>query len=821
MPLSSIRRALTRPHAAASLLVWVSGIALAQISGNGPGRFVDIVEVNEHDEQIDINVQFNCSVRYVTHLPASEGKELRVQLQPLPDCRVAPGVPISGEIPPLSGGAGVLGAVRVDTDVPGQITLVFDFKKSEQFVLAQGVDPRALRVRVIRPISRKGQILLTQPTDSVSNFAINLESQPKPFDPEAVERAHQLLQAPAFVSEVVMEGQKWYRLRVGPIERRSEADHLLEKALAEYPRAWLAIGDDAVTSDPTATGTTGLPSVERMGSDPTLDPATLKTMLSQVKSAMAAHDYPTAIRILTKLQRQPEFPERSRAQELLGLARERSGQLAHAKAEYEEYLRRYPKGEAAERVALRLRILRAATETAQGGAQPGKSEGRWQFTGGVAQLFRYDGTRVDNTNGNAAPGTTITPTTTQTTSDNELFNNVDLLARRRGDQIDWMGRLSTGYAKSFASQNSFGSQNQTQVSIASVEFVDRSLGLLGRFGRQTRNQDGVLGTFDGMFVSYQWRPAWGINFTTGYPVEQTYASVRSDRRFEAVALAYSPPGAHWDASLFAALEQFDGIRDRQATGFEARYLASHGSLVLVVDYDTFYRSLNTASLLGTVQLPYRWNVSFDAERRNSPVLTTRNALIGQPATTLTQLESQGFSQETLFQWARDRTPYTTDYSVTATRPVGQRLQFSATVGASQTSATPGSGGVDAQPPTGTEVVYQAQLYGSSLWRSGDFSVASISYANTQTGKVDTASITTRFPIAGAWRLGPRLTVDRRVLATDGSTEITYIPAALVDYQRGLKLLQFEVGGELGKRAAALETQSTKRYYVSLSYRIGF
>jgi len=821
MPHSSIRRRFIRLLTAASLLLWLNGIALGQVGAGGPGRFVDIVEVADRDDQIDITVQFNCSVRYITHLPASEGAELRVQLQPLPDCRIAPGVPVASELPPLSGGAGIITAVRVDSDVPGQITLVFDFKKSERFVLAQGVDPRGLRVRIIRPVNRKGQILLTQPTDSVSNFAINLESQPKPFGAEALDRAHQLLQAPVFVSEVVLDGQKWYRLRVGPIDRRSEADRLLEKALPEYPRAWLAIGDDAVTSDPNATAAAALPSVERMGSDPPLEPATLKTMLNQVRSAMSSHDYPTAIRILTKLQRQPEFPERARAQELLGLARERSGQLAHAKAEYEEYLRRYPNGEAAERVALRLRILRAATETSQGGGQPGKREGRWQLTGGVAQLFRYDGTRVDNTTGSVPPGTTITPANTQSTSENELFNNVDLLARRRGDQVDWMGRLSAGYAKSFATQDSFGAQNQTQVSIASVEFVDRSLGLLGRFGRQTRNQDGVLGTFDGMFVSYQWRPAWGINFTAGYPVEQTYAAVQTGRRFEAVALAYSPPGAHWDASLFAALEQFDGLEDRQATGLEARYLASHASLVLVVDYDTFYRSLNTASLLGTVQLPWRWNLSFDAERRNSPVLTTRNALIGQPATSLAQLEQQGFDQQTLFQWARDRTPYTTDYSVTATRPLGQRLQLSVTVGASQTSATPGSGGVDAQPATGMEVIYQAQLYGSSLWRPGDFSVASVSYANTETGKVDTISASTRFPLVGAWRLGPRLTVDRRVLVTDSSTEMTYIPSALLDYQRGLKLLQFEIGGELGKRAALLETQDTKRYYVSLSYRIGF
>jgi len=316
-----------------------------------------------------------------------------------------------------------------------------------------------------------------------------------------------------------------------------------------------------------------------------------------------------------------------------------------------------------------------------------------------------------------------------------------------------------------------------------------------------------------------------VNVTAGYPVEETDAGVRTNRRFETIALAYSPPGAHWDASVFAGIQEYDGVRDRQATGFEARYLASHASLVMVVDYDTFYHSLNTASLLGTVQLPARWNVSFDAERRNSPVLTTRNALIGQPATTIAELETQiqqaGLPAQTIFQWARDRTPYTTDYSVTATRPIGQRLQFSATAAVSQTSATPASGAVDAQPGSGTEVTYQTQLYGSSLWFPGDFSVASLTYANTETGKVETAGASARFPFIGAWRIGPRITVDRRVLVADDSTELTYIPSVLLDYQRGLKLLQFEVGGQLGKRDALLETQNTKRYYVSLSYRIGF
>ena len=58
----------------------------AQIGTQLPARLVDLVEVTAHDEQTDVAVQFNCSMRYVTHLPASEGSELRIQLLPLGDC---------------------------------------------------------------------------------------------------------------------------------------------------------------------------------------------------------------------------------------------------------------------------------------------------------------------------------------------------------------------------------------------------------------------------------------------------------------------------------------------------------------------------------------------------------------------------------------------------------------------------------------------------------------------------------------------------------------------------------------------------------------
>jgi len=797
------------------------GVASAQIS-TGVQRLVDVIEVSDRDGQVDVTVVFSCSMRFVTSLPASEGKEVHIQLVPLSDCGVNPFGQIPAEMPPLSGGAGIITAARVESLAPGQITLTLNFKKSERFVLAQGVDPRGLRVRLVDHTRARGRVLV-EPTDVVSNFAINLDSRPKPFTPEEITLAHERLQAPVFVSETVVDGEKWYRLRVGPIERRSEADKVLNHALSDYPRAWLAIGDDAVTSDFAAATAAPLPAVERIGSDPALPPEQLRQTLADARSAMTAHDYPKAIALLTKLQRQPEFPDRARAQELLGLARERSGQLAHAKAEYQEYLRRYPNGEAAERVAYRLKILQAAEAKARTGRDVGVDTQGWQVSGGFSQTGRYDGLRVTNS---APPLPSSVPLAAQTAESSALFTDVDLVARRRGETFDFIGRFSGGYDKSFIQGGA--TIDPTRISLASVELLDRPLGLLARLGRQASNAYGILGTFDGLFVSWQFSPAWAVNLAGGYPVNLLNVAPQTQLSFETLALVYTPRNAHWDGNVFVANQQFDGLRDRQAVGAEGRYLASRGSVVAVVDYDIFYHSLNTACLLGSLQLPARWNVSFDTERRNSPVLTTGNALIGQPFSDLYQMQ-QVFTVEEIYQLARDRTPVTSYYSLTATHPLGQRVQFTAIASATQSGATPASGGVPAEPATGLLPNYQVQIYASNLWHEGDFNVVTLQHGDTQIGRIDSISATLRFPLGGAWRLAPRLSIERLSGLSDGSKETSYLPSALLDYQRGNALVQLELGAQLGSREAFLQlpngqfvqTQNTTSYFASLSYRINF
>ena len=811
--------------------------ARAQTFGNGTNRFIDVVELEDHDDQADIVVQFNCSLRYLTHQPASEGKELRLQLQPTGDCGVQAGTQIAGELPPLSGGANIIDAVRVDSDVPGQLTLDFSFRKKERYVIAQSANLRGIRLRLIDRARGRGKVMVNEPSGPVNSYAVNLESQPADFKAEALQLARDRLKVPIFVSQAVVDGVTWYRLRAGPVAKRADAEKLVQTALADYPRAWLAIGDDAATTSEGARET--LPAVERMGADPALEAAALAKLVADARTAMSARAYPKAIGLLTKLQRQPEFAQRAAMQELLGLARERSGQLAHAKAEYEEYLRQYPNGEAAERIIRRLATLRAASTNAQTGTRNGGgANGKgWTLSGGFGQTFRYDGTTVSNT---VTSLTVPVPNQTAKQSNNSLYNDIDLLARHRGERFDVIARTSMGYSKNFAGASATAASNSNKrVSVASIEIADRQLGLLARFGRQSQNLDGALGAFDGIYTAWQIRPSIGLNFTAGFPVEQTNVGVKTARKFWAVAVPYAPVGKHWDASVFYTQWRFDSLTDRRAVGLQARLLLPHSSLTSFVDYDTFYKSLNTATILGTLQLPARWNLSFDAERRNAPVLTTRNALIGVLFSTLAQLIDNDIRilgipadqvPAMIYRDARNNTPISTNYSLTATKPLGLRYQFAATISAQKLGATSSvNTSIPAQEATKLQFAYQAQVFGSNIWHDGDFSVLSAAYSNTQSGKLASVGVTTRVPIGGAWRLGPRLTVDRQQLASDGSSSLSFIPSALLDYQRGRRLLQFEFGGQIGKRSltqqiqntTAQQTQNTKRYYVSLAYRIGF
>ena len=817
-------------------LCW-AGIAGAQVATPRPGtpaqviqspsRLIDVIDLDEHENQVDITLQFNCSLHYAGHAPAREGSELRLQMRPDRDCGpmssslAASDAPT--EIPPISGPRGIVTAARLESSLGGEVTITLTFARPESFVLAQGASPTGMRVRLIRARSDQAHIMVTDRGDMASNFAVNLESQHEPFDPAAVKLAEERLQTRTFVSVIDAGGEKWYRLRAGPFDQRSVAESVLRAAAKDYPRAWLAVGDDSITTDPNAVAPEPpLPPVEPMGADPALSPADRKKLLDSARQALRDHQYPEAVQMLTKLQRQPEFPERADVQELLGLTRERSGEIAQAKAEYEEYLRRYPNGAAADRVRTRLKILRAAAVTPRNSgldASPDGSHG-WSISGGATQIYRRDSIEYSL----AGPlGTTVPATTVE----NAIFTDTDVFARHAGERLDFSFRLNAGLEENFLhDKNDIAvgqpdPDNRVRVTTAFFDLDDKLTGLRTRIGRQTSTADGIFGTFDGAMLQYQMEPGWTVRGTVGSPVFNAQNDYESSRRFETLALDYGPQLAHWNSSFYVTQETIDGLRDRQAVGTQWQYFVPGRSLVSYVDYDTQFHSINAAVLLGTLQLPDRWLLTVDLERRNAPLLTTENALTGQVGINSIPALQQTYTNQEIFQLAKDRTPTLDSYIVSAQKQLGERFQIMLDVFVTQESATPASGGVAAIPGTiGSDISYQAQLFGTGLLSSADFHQMILRYDHTSTADATGVGYIARYPISRAWRIGPRILVER-IENDSGPVQYVYTPYAHADWQRNGRMVEIEAGYELGRNPQVLEIGNSTRLFVSIGYRVTF
>ena len=532
----------------------------------------------------------------------------------------------------------------------------------------------------------------------------------------------------------------------------------------------------------------------------------LEQQWGQAKEAFDKADYPAAIRYLTRMIEYPEHAHRAESQELLGLARERSGQLAHAKAEYEEYLRRYPEGAAAGRVTQRLAALTTLDSRQQVAATSRDSTMDWTTFGGLSQEYRRDSTSFQTSD-----------FSTDFLSQSMVSTNGDYSVRGRGERFDVQARINAGYMYDLLPD---GPGDQARVSVAYAELADRDWGVSARLGRQSKHTGGVLGTFDGLHLAWSARPGLKLNLMTGYPVESTRESFSTDRQFVSLSANWSGWVDGLEISPFVINQTYSGIGDRQAVGGEVRWYAPGRTVVGLLDYDTGYSALNMALLLGTFQLPDRWTVTGTLEHRKSPFLTTRNALAGQMVRTIDELVAL-FGEAEVRALAADRTAEADTVSLGVSHPLGERFQWSIDVTGTQLSTMPASGGVPELPGTGMEFSLGAQLIGNSLFRAGDASIFGLRRYQGNTTTTTSLSASSRFPLWNGFRISPRLRLDQRDFSTDGSSQWLASPSLRLDWNWKRTTIEFEAGGEFSSRDRPIDTEKTDRYWFSLGYRVGF
>ena len=803
-------------------------VLLCIVSGaNSAPGFISGSKVTRGNTIAEISIQFACSVEYVDHLPVGEGDRLRIQLESTQICNgVSPTITQSREQHrPLDADKASLVEIDYDGDTASGQILTLAFSEVVRFDVVHSGASNNMTVRVYfknqsaATSSRSGATgtRVPRPAKPQSSYVINLSSSRIPHAASEIQSVAVSPELNTFETEVVLAGVTWYRLRVGHFDSSIEAQIELKKLHKSYPTAWIDLTKTAavnVTAKAPASTSPELPAYE---TDPTLASLGLDQidqLMSEARRAMVAGEISRAVQIYTKVLRAPNHDRHAQAQEYLALAREKKGQLAHAKSEYQRYLSLYPQNEGAARVSQRLAVLLAgdrktAGQPMSGGATKARatasSESDWMVRTFFSQFYRRDVNQLNEED--------------EIVSQSALYSDINLDARRRGQRFDFGSRVSAGYRSDFLDEGE-GSGNDLRVSYAYADLADARTGLRGRIGRQSRNTGGVLGRFDGLNLGYRATDRVSVNTVFGKPVYSASNGIDSARTFYGASVNYGPILEDLELALFYIQQDIEGIDDRQAVGTEFRYFGQNQSLWGLIDYDTSYNEIGSAFLQGNWRFASRLTIHGSIDQRHSPFLSTGNALIGQPVAAFSDLLVL-MTEEEIRQLSLDRTPVSNTYTIGISHSLTPRLQINADANQTTIGATPDSGGVAATLET-TYESYAASVTASSLLKEGDVSIIGLRYSKSDTSESMSLNLDTRIPFGRYLRINPRLRVQRRQIAADSSYEWTYTPGIRIQYRRSQKFrLDLEAGKQYSQRDMIGTDLDRESYFINLGYQAFF
>jgi len=526
-----------------------------------------------------------------------------------------------------------------------------------------------------------------------------------------------------------------------------------------------------------------------------------RSILDQAQDAYTSGDYDTAITLYTKAQGDPRL--REEAMEMLGVSRERNGQLAHAKAQYERFLSEYPDGPAAARVSQRLTSLIGSDAALPQLRTPehARDRGSWYAAANVSQFYQRYSLDISHQD-------TTVPV-------NGLFSDLNLIARRQSASATHEARFDAGHLWDFSDDE----DSTTRVHRLSWSSFFERPGLGFRIGRQSRNDAGILGRYDGVTLTWRMADALTWNVIGGYVAKTTYDNPTTDRPVYGVNAEIELMNGNLEFTPFFVEQQRDGVVDRRAIGAHSVLFTRGATFSNLVDYDVYHQVLNNLVLNASVNLSSAWRLSGAYDFRRSPYLTTSNALIGQRYDDLSELEKSLVDMK-LDDLADDRT---------ATAHLGRLGLFgnlndtwSVSVDGSvshysDTNDSLGVTGLDGR----TDYYVTAQIRANDLFAENTFTSVQARYMGSETSETTQFYFMNRLALDN-WNIFPKLVLGRRTYKTSDQNQDQIAPSLRVDY-RGFRRfrLEAEAGYEWTSREQEIENLDIQGVFFRLGYRTLF
>lgn len=547
--------------------------------------------------------------------------------------------------------------------------------------------------------------------------------------------------------------------------------------------------------------------------------------LDESRAAIRAGRHGDAISKLRTALATPENKYSREAQELLGTAYLKSGDQASARAQFEDYLARYPDDEDSRRVRQRLRaVLTALGEPppklrdneAKSGDAPRREE-NWSVSGSVSQFY------LRNDSFRSLRDPSLPPLVNQDPDEHRVHQN-SLLSG-----LDVTATWNTTVARhklrfSGTEEHDFSGEDGEIVGIASL-FLDSTFydyGVDLRIGRQNKSANGVLGRFDGAEVVWRATDLVRFGVVAGSPVWSRRDEPFKDEKYFYGANVGFTPLKGLDLSLYALEQRVEDLIDRRAIGTDIRYLSPSLSVFATLDYDIHFNEVNLALLNASWTLPDKTVIYGSVDHRKSPFLSSWAALQGQPFLTLYDMLKQ-HTEDEIYRFAVDRTADYNSAGVGIAHPFNEHWQATLDVTWTNISGTPTSGGVEGQQGSGDEFYYSAQLIGTNLTTEGDMLIAAIRYADRQLTDLYVLDAQVRYPVTERFKVSPRLRLGY-LTGKDALdlTEYTVQPSILLDYAITRDWhFETEVGTNWTHRTSGTATENNTELFITAGYRYDF
>ncbi len=447
-------------------------------------------------------------------------------------------------------------------------------------------------------------------------------------------------------------------------------------------------------------------------------------LMASGREALTAQKYEAAVNALNQLLLLPPNSQSRDAQELIGVAWERAGSPARAKTEYELYLRLFPQGEGAQRVAQRLASLdfgAAATPALrQAGAPASAASEPSRYNGSISQYY-FGGKARTQSLVNLSSG--IEQATLSRTTESAIVTSVDLGARFVSEDSETRAVLrGTG-----STNLQTTSRNPSLVNAFYVDHKRTASGLAIRVGRQTAISGGLLGLFDGVSLAYPVGQGFKIDVMGGKPANNL-VSTPGQRLFAAV-LEADGLFDRFGGNIYLIDQTVEGNTNRRAVGAEVRYSDEKVSIYSLVDYDTVFKGLNAVSLQGSFLAPAQTSITLLVDGRKAPTLQLTNALISSGQSSIDALLLT-MPLDQAIALARATSATAKQALLSVSRPMSERWQLGMDLRYSEIGALPAVGIFEATPATGAQYGLSALLTGSNLYSTRDINTFSVSYLTT-------------------------------------------------------------------------------------------